>query len=76
MVFAKRLAALKVAGAAAKAAQPQETAPMNMIDLGRPDYDSPPPLAQTLFGGSSDGPSTEGRIGVRQVHNLPPLLIV
>lgn len=58
VAFAKRLEQVRAAGAAMhgdKAPQQQQQQQANMIDVGRPQYDSPPPLAKTLFGAGTDG---------------------
>ena len=59
--FAKRLERLRAAGAAVHSQEPEQQQQSNMIDIGRPQYDSPPPLSKTLFGaGSDDGAGSDG----------------
>jgi hypothetical protein len=59
-VFAKRLERLRAAATAVHGQEPAEQQ-NNMINIGRPQYDSPPPLAKTLFGaGSDDGAGSDG----------------
>ena len=63
VAFAKRLERVRAAAAAAPSqeSQAQQQRYVNMIDVGRPQYDSPPPLTKTLFGAASDGSAgTEG----------------
>ena len=55
VAFAKRLEQVRAAGAALHDRDsPQQQQQANMIDVGRPQYDSPPPLAKTLFGAGMD----------------------
>ena len=63
VAFAKRLERVRAAGAATpgQGSQGQQQQEVNMIDFGRPQYDSPPPLTKTLFGAGGDGsPGSEG----------------
>ena len=57
VAFAKRLERVRAAGSAApsQGSSKQQQQEVNMIDVGRPQYDSPPPLTKTLFGAASDG---------------------
>ena len=78
VAFAKRLARVRAAGAAApgQGSQDQQRQEVSMIDFGRPQYDSPPPLTKTLFGAGGDGsPGSEGSgFGLPQVR--PRLLFI
>ena len=55
MAFTKRLERVRAAGTAVPSQESAQRQEANMIDVGRPQYDSPPPLAKTLFGPGTDG---------------------